>query len=62
MGNERFPITWYAYTIEDGANEDRVNVVSYSLLDSTYFDYSVSGNTLTIFLSDSSRTYIKVGN
>lgn len=55
--HNRFPFTWYEYTTDNGEN-----AVSRSLLDSTYFDYSVMGNTLTVFLSDGSRTYTKVGN
>ena len=57
MDSEKYPFTWYAYTTDEG-----INAMSYTLLDSTYFDYSISGNTLTVFLSDGSRVYTKVGN
>lgn len=56
MWNGRYPFSWYTYTTDDG------NRLNYSLLDSTYFDYSVTGNMLTVFLSDSSRVYTKVGD
>lgn len=55
--NDRYPFTWYEYTTDNGEN-----AVSRSLLDSTYFDYSITGNTLTVFLSDGSRVYTKVGD
>lgn len=57
LDNGTRPITWQAYTTDDGAN-----AVRYSLLDSTYFDYTVEGDSLVVFLSDSSRVYTKVGN
>ena len=57
MYNGTYPLNWYAYTRDDGAS-----AVSYSLLDRTYFDYSVSGNILTVFLSNSSRVYTKVSS
>lgn len=56
MWNGKFPITWCTYTTDDGAS-----VLNYSLLDSTYFDYTVTGDVLTVFLSDGSRIYTKVG-
>ena len=57
MYNGRYPITWSTYTADDGAD-----AVRYSLIDSTYFDYTVEGDSLVVFLSDSSRVYTKVGN
>ena len=57
LDNGTRPITWQAYTTDDGAN-----AVRYNLLDSTYFDYTVEGDSLVVFLSDSSRVYTKVGN
>ena len=57
MYNGRYPITWSAYTADDGAD-----AVRYSLIDITYFDYTVEGDSLVVFLSDSSRVYTKVGN
>lgn len=57
LDSGKYPFTWYAYTTDEG-----INAMSYTLLDSTYFDYSISGNTLTVFLSDGGRVYTKVGN
>lgn len=57
LDNGTRPITWEAYTTADGTS-----AVRYSLLDSTYFDYTVEGDSLVVFLSDSSRVYTKVGN
>ena len=57
MYNGKYSFTWNTYTADDGSS-----ALNYTLLDSSYFDYSVSGNTLTVFLSDSSRVYTKVGN
>lgn len=55
--NNKYPITWYTYTTEDG--QDALN---YTIVDATHFDYKCSGSTLTVFLSDSSRVYTKVGS
>lgn len=57
MYNNKFPITWNNYTDENG-NE----VLHYILQDTTYFDYKISGDMLTVFLSDNSRVYTKVSN
>lgn len=57
MENGKFSLTWSPYTTDEG-----ISAIIYSRLESTYFDYSVTGNLLTIFLSDGSRTYTKVGN
>jgi len=58
MINGRYPLTyWYTYQTESGEN-----ILSYEIEDRTYFDYTVNGNMLTVFLSDSSRIYTKVGN
>lgn len=56
MYNERYPITWYTYTKDDGTS-----MLGYTVVDDTYFDYTITGDTLTVFLSDSSRIYTKVG-
>ena len=57
MESEKYPLTWAADTTDDGAG-----ALSYTLLDSTYFDYTVEGDSLVVFLSDSSRIYTRVGN
>lgn len=57
MESEKYPLTWTADTTDDGAG-----ALSYTLLDSTYFDYTVEGDSLVVFLSDSSRIYTRVGN
>ncbi len=57
MYNGKYSFTWNTYTVDDGSS-----ALNYILLDSSFFDYSVSGNALTVFLSDSSRVYTKVGN
>lgn len=46
------PLTWYA----DGSN------LYYTAEQKAAFDYTVSGDVLTIFFSDGSRVYTKVGN
>lgn len=56
MWNGKYPITWYTYTTDAGAS-----ALNYCLVDSTYFDYSVTGDILTVFLSDGSHVYTKVG-
>lgn len=53
--NDRYEMTWYTYTADDGKN-----VLNYKIYDKTNFDYYTIGDTLTVFLSDGSRTYIKI--
>ena len=60
LWNNKYPISWYTYeTYIDGNN---VNMIEYTIYDPTYFDYQVSGDMLTVFLSDSSKIYTKVSN
>lgn len=42
-------------------NENGDDVILFHEEDPSYFDYSVSGDILTIYLSDGSRTYQRVG-
>ena len=52
-----YPILdWATYT-DDNGND----VISFLEEDSSYFDYAVSGDILTIYLSDGARTYQRVG-
>lgn len=51
-----YPITWYNY------NNGENNVLNVTLYDTTFFDYKVSGDVLTVFLNDESRIYTKIGN
>lgn len=57
MYNSRYPFIWSTYMTDDSSNG-----LYKTLVDSTYFDYSIQGNILTVFLSDSSRIYTKVGD
>ena len=56
MWNDMYAISWYTYTRDDGTS-----ALKYTIVDSTYFDYTITGDVLTVFLSDSSRIYTKVG-
>lgn len=56
MWNDRYPISWYTYTTDDG-----ISMLRYTVVDDTYFDYTITGDMLTVFLSNSSRIYTKVG-
>lgn len=55
--NNTYPISWSNSTDENGSE-----ILHYTLRDTTYFDYKISGDMLTIFLSDDSRMYTKVSN
>lgn len=55
---EGYPITWYTSPTIDGSTD----VFYYTMKDNGYFDYQVDGNLLTVFLSDGSKVYTKVGN
>ena len=58
--NYKYPVLWYEYESEnEGVITKRVE---YTLWDSGSFDYHVNGDSLTVFMSDGSRTYIKVSN
>lgn len=57
MWNGTYPTSWYTYTTDDGTSALR-----YTIVNSTYFDYTITGDVLTVFLSDSSRVYTKVGD
>jgi len=50
-------IYWYTYQSEN--NDD---LLCYGIEDPTFFDYKINGDILTIFLSDTSQVYTKVGD
>lgn len=54
--NGRFNFVWS--TSQTDTNENRIK---YTLFDTASFDYYVSGDILTVFLSDGSITYTRVG-
>lgn len=53
--------TYYIYYWTTNPDENGNDVITFVEEDPSYFDYSVSGDILTIYLSDGARTYQRVG-
>ena len=60
LWNNKYPISWYAYV--ENQEGILVNMIEYTIYDSSYFDYYVNGDSLVVYLSDGSRIYTRVGN